>query len=143
MGLPAPFSSLAHQASRVAHSAGRSAANYVALALLAIIGVGFLVAAAFIWLASLTDPLIASLILAGVFLATAGIWLAILMARQERIKQERRSSVANTALLASSLSIANVGLRMLSRARGPMFIPAAATLLAAWYFSRGNGDADD
>lgn len=142
MALPAPISSLAHQASRVVHSAGRTAAIYAALALVGLIGAGFLVAAAFIWLASLTDPLIASLILAGLFLATAGIWLAILMARQERIKQERRSSAANTALLASSISIADAGLRIVSRAKGPMFLPAAATLFAAWYLTRGSGRDD-
>lgn len=142
MALPAPISSLAAQAGRVVQSAGRTAAIYGALALVALIGAGFLVAAAFIWLASVTDALIASLILAGVFLAVAGIWLAVLMARQERIKQERRSAAANTALLASGISIADAGLRILSRAKGPMFLPAAATLFAAWYIARGNGRDD-
>lgn len=138
MALPAPLSSLTHQVGRVAQSAGRTAAIYAALVLVGLIGAGFLIAAAFIWIASLSDPLIASLILAAVFLVTAGIWLAALMARQERIKLERRSTAANTALIASSISLADAGLRIVSRARGPMFLPAAATLFAAWYLSRGD-----
>jgi heme/copper-type cytochrome/quinol oxidase subunit 3 len=142
MALPAPFSSLAWQAGRVAQSAGRTAAIYAAMALVGLTGAGFLVAAAFIWLASLTDALIASLILAAFFLAVAGIWLAILMTRRERVKQERRSSAANTALLASSLSIADAGLRIISRSKGPMFWPAAATLIAAWYITRSK-ERDD
>jgi heme/copper-type cytochrome/quinol oxidase subunit 3 len=142
MALPAPLSSLAWQAGRVAQSAGRTAAIYAAMALVGLTGAGFLVAAAFIWLASLTDALIASLILAAFFLAVAGIWLAILMTRRERVKQERRSSAANTALLASSLSIADAGLRIISRSKGPMFWPAAATLFAAWYITRSK-ERDD
>lgn len=140
MALPAPLSSLAHQMGRVAQSAGRTAAIYAALALVGLVGAGFLIAAAFIWIAGLTDALIASLIMAALFLVTAGIWLAILMARQDRIRQERRSTAASTALVASSISLADAGLRIVSRARGPMFLPAAATLLAAWYFSRGGRD---
>ncbi|WP_116653989.1 hypothetical protein [Pelagibacterium sediminicola] len=142
MALPAPLSSLTHQAGRIVQSAGRTAAIYAALTLMGFIGAGFLIAAAFIWLAALTDPLIASLIMAALFLLVAAIWLAILMARHERIKLERRSSAANTALVASSISLADAGLRILSRARGPMFLPAAATLFAAWYISRG-GDRDE
>lgn len=141
MALPAPISSLAHQAGRVAQSAGTTVAIYVAIALVALVGTGFLVAAAFIWLAVQTDPLIASLILAGVFLGIAGICLGVLRAKQERAKLERRQSAANTALMASSISIADAGLRIVSRAKGPMFWPAAATLFAAWYLTRNkNGD---
>lgn len=142
MALPAPISSLAHQAGRVAQSAGKTAAVYAAIALAGLTGAGFLVAAAFIWLADQTDALIASLILAAFFLVVAGIWLAVLRARQERAKVERRSTAANTALIASSISLADAGLRIVSRARGPMFWPAAATLFAAWYLSR-NGSQDD
>lgn len=140
MALPAPFSSLAHQAGRAARSAGRTAAVYAALGLLCLIGAGFLIAAGFIWISGLTDPLIASLILAALFFAAAGIWFAVLAMRQRRIKQERRTSAANTALIASSISLADAGIRILSRARGPMFLPAAATLFAAWYLSRGSSD---
>jgi heme/copper-type cytochrome/quinol oxidase subunit 3 len=142
MALPAPFSSLANQASRVAQSAGRTAGVYVAIALVGMLGVGFLVAAAYIWLATLTDALIASLIMGGFFVAMAAIWLAVVMAKQKRIKEERRVTVANTAFLASSVSLADAGLRVLSRSKGPLFWPAAATLLATWYFTRGGGRDD-
>lgn len=142
MALPAPISSLASQAGRVAQSAGRAVGVYVAVALVGLIGAGFLLAAAFIWLASLTSALTASLLLGGLFLLIAAIWLAVIMAQQKRARQERRASAANTAFLASSISIADAGLRILSRSKGPLFWPAAATLIATWYLTRGSGRED-
>ncbi|WP_196257821.1 hypothetical protein [Pelagibacterium limicola] len=143
MALPAPISTLTYQAGRVVRSAGRTAAVYAALVVLGLTGAGFLVAAAFIWLAATTNPLIASLIMAAVFLAAAAILWAIVAARKDRIKQERRVSTANTALIASSLTLADVGLRIVSRMKGPMFWPAAATLFGAWYLTRHKNRDDD
>ena len=141
MPLPGPIAAVANQAGIKVRSFGQSIAIYAVLGLLGLIGCGFLIAAGFIWLAAVTDPLIASLILGVLFLGVASIVGAVMIRRQKRIQKLRRQKAANTALLASSISMADAGLRVVSRMKGPFFWPAAATLLATWYFTKGrNGD---
>lgn len=142
MPLPAPIAAVTQQAGLAARSAGQTVAIYAALGLAALTGTGFLLAAAFIWLAALTNPLIAALIIGGVLLAISGIWAGALAYRAREKRRTRRTTAANTALLASSISIADAGLRIVSRARGPMFWPAAATLLATWYLTRPGRSGD-
>lgn len=135
MALPAPFAALVEQAGQSARSLGQVAAVYAALGLAALLGLGFLLAALFMWLAALTDVLVASLILGGVFVAAAGIGAAVMIHREKERRKRRKRTNVNAALLASGLSLADTGLRMVSRSRHPMFWPAAATLIAAWYLT--------
>lgn len=136
MPLPAPIAAVTQQAGLAARSAGQTAAIYTSLALAGLIGLGFLLAAAFIWLAAATNAMIAALIMGGTLLALSGVCASILFYRAREKRRLRRTTAANTALLASSISIADAGLRIASRAKGPMFWPAAATLLATWFLTR-------
>lgn len=140
MPLPAPFSSVANQASSAVRSVGTTIGLYIALALIGLVGVGFLLAACYIWLAALTDPLQAALIMGIGFVLIAGIWAAVIGNQARARQRRRREAAANTAAMASTLSLAGAGIKLLSRTRGPMFFPAAATLFAAWYFTRSRRD---
>ena len=143
MALTAPFAAAASRAGSVVRSAGQSAALYGAIGLVGLVGAGFLVAALYIWLAEATDTLVAALLIGAGFLAIAGIALAIAMAQGKRKKREHQSTAANTALLASTVSLATAGLRLASRAKGPLFWPAVAAIAAGWYLSTSGGDLGD
>lgn len=139
----APFSALTNRVNATIRSAGQSAMVYLTVAVMGLIGAGFLIAALYIWLASITDGLAAAILLGIGFIAVAGIVLAIVVSQANRRKRERRRAAADSAVLASTLSLASTGLRLASRARGPFFWPAVAVIAAGWYFSRGGDDEDD
>ncbi|WP_164730413.1 phage holin family protein [Pelagibacterium montanilacus] len=142
--MPAPVSALANQASQKARSVGQVVGLYAALVLVGLTGAGFLVAAAYIWLASVSDPLIAALIFGGTLLLIAAILAGVLMSRAKQKQRERRQSSVNTAMLASSLSLTGTVVRILSRSKGSKLLPAAAMIATAWFmFGRGSGDSED
>lgn len=143
MSLIAPVSAITNRFGAAVHSAGQSALIYVLVAVMGIIGAGFLVAALYIWLASVTDVLAAALILGTGFLAVAGIALATVIARSNRRKRQRRRSAADSAMMASTLSLASTGLRIASRARGGLLWPALAAIAAGWYLSQSGGGDDE
>lgn len=136
MTLPAPISGLMAQAGDSVRTAGLGIAQYAALGLIGLVGAGFMLAAFYIWLAAMTNALIAALIVGGLLLAISGIWAAILIQRGKRARLEREAQVANAAVMASTLSLADAGLRIVGRMRGTMFLPAAATLAVAWFLGR-------
>lgn len=140
MALTAPFAAAADRAGSVARSMGQSVALYAAIGLMSLIGTGFLIAALYLWLAEATSPLAATLFIGVGFLVVAIITLAIVIAQANRKKEERRRAAADTALLATTASLASVGLRIASRAKGRMFWPAVAAIAAGWYFGRQNHD---
>lgn len=140
MALTAPFAAAADRASSVARSMGQSVALYAAIGLMSLIGAGFLIAALYLWLAEATSPLAATLVIGLGFLAVSLITLAIVIAQANQKKEERRRAAADTALLATTASLASVGLRIASRTKGPMFWPAVAAIAAGWYFGRQNHD---
>lgn len=143
MALTAPFAAAASRAGSAVRSAGLTAAAYAIIGLIGLIGAGFLLAALFIWIAANTDPLVASLVLGFGFLAIAVIGLAIVMARAQTQKRHRRSQTANTAMMASTVSLATTGLRLASRVKGPLFWPAVAAIAAGWYLSSARDDEED
>lgn len=136
MALPAPLAAVAGQVTSSARSVGQLAMLYVLIGLLALVGAGFLVAALYIAIASATDPLIAALVVGAGFIALAGIILAVVIAKAEKRKEEQRRAAANAAMMASTMTLANTGLRLASRATGPMFWPALGIVAAGIYFSR-------
>lgn len=142
MALTAPFAAVTGRATSAVRSIGQSVAAYVIISAIGLVGIGFLVAALYIWLAQETSPLGAALLMGAGFVAIAGIALAIVMARNSRKKEERRRTAANTAMMASTVSLASTGLRLASRAKGPLFWPAVAAIAIGWYFGR-SGDHDD
>ncbi|WP_417582771.1 phage holin family protein [Pelagibacterium sp.] len=143
MALTAPFSAVTSRATSAVRSAGMSAAFYVVIGLLGLVGAGFLIAALFIWLAQETSPLGAALLMGAGFLAISGISLAIAIARNNRKKEERRRNAASSATMASTMSLASAGIRLASRAKkGPLFWSAVAALAAGWYFGTSGGDDD-
>jgi len=142
MALTAPFAAAASRATTAVRSVGQSAALYGGIALVGLTGAGFLVAALYIWLAETTSPLIATLIIGAGFLVIAGIALAIVIAQGKKKKRENQRAAANAAVLASSLSLATTTIRLVSRVRGPLLLPALAALAAGWYLSSGGGDDD-
>lgn len=142
MALIAPFAAVTGRASSAVRSAGQTVVAYVLIGLLGLVGTAFLLAALFIWLAAATDPLAASLILGTAMLAIAGITLAVISAGASRRKRERRRSSTDAAMMASTLSLATTGLKLASRVRGPLLIPALAAIAAGWYLSRSGGDHD-
>lgn len=143
MALTAPLAAVATRASTAARSAGRSIAIYGAIGLVGLVGAGFLVAALYIWLAEATNMLAAAVLMGTGFLAVAGIALAIAIARGKKKKRENQRATANTALLASTVSLAATGLRIASRAKGPLFWPAVAAIVAGWYLGTSGGGEDD
>ena len=143
MALTAPFAAVADRAGSAVRSAGQSAALYGAIGLVGLTGAGFLVAALYIWLADATNTLAAAILMGAGFLAVAGIALAIVLAQARARKREHRRTAANTALLASTMSLATAGLRIASRAKGPLFWPAVAAIAAGWYLSSSGGDEED
>ncbi len=142
MALAAPFSAAASRVSSAFRSAGLQIAAYCVIGLIGLMGLGFLVAALFIWLASVTDPLAASLLMGFGFVGLSIIILATVMWRGRRKKRKRQKATANTALIASTMSLATTGLRIASRSRSPIFWPAIAAVAAGWYMSR-SGDSDE
>ena len=144
MALTAPFAAAASRATTAVRSVGQSAAIYGAIALVGLTGAGFLVAALYIWLAEVTSTLGAAVLMGTGFLAIAGIALAIAIGRGKQKKRENQRAAANTALLASSVSLATTAIRVVSRVRGPLLLPAIAALAAGWYLSTtGHGDEED
>lgn len=143
MALTAPFTAVTDRATSAVRSIGQSVAVYAIIGLIGLVGLGFLVAALYIWLAQETSPLGAALLMGGGLLALAVISLAIVMARNSRKKEQKRRSSANTAMMASTVSLASAGLRLASRARGPLFWPAVAAIALGWYFGTSGGDDDD
>lgn len=143
MALTAPFAAAANRASSAVRSAGQSAAIYGAIALVGLTGAGFLVAALYIWLAEVTSTLGAAVLLGTGFLAIAGIALAIAIGQGKKKKRENQRAAANTALLASTVSLATTAIRVVSKVRGPLLLPALAALAAGWYLSSTGGDEDD
>ena len=142
MALTAPFAAVTGRATSAVRSMGQSVAAYAIISVIGLVGIGFLVAALYIWLAQETSPLGAALLMGAGFLAIAGIALAVVMARNARKKEERRRNAANTAMMASTVSLASTGLRLASRAKGPLFWPAVAAIAIGWYFGR-SGDHDE
>ncbi|MEQ8164909.1 MAG: hypothetical protein RIC93_02390, partial [Alphaproteobacteria bacterium] len=140
MALTAPFAAVTGRATSAVRSVGQSVAAYAIIGLVGLVGLGFLVAALYIWLAQETTPLGAALLMGAGFVAIAGIALAIVIARNSRKKEERRRSAANTAMMASTVSLASAGLRIASRAKGPLFWPAVAAIALGWYFGTSGGD---
>lgn len=143
MALTAPFAAAANRASTAVRSVGQSVVLYAAIALVGLTGAGFLVAALYIWLAEATSTLAAALLMGAGFLAIAGIALAIAIGRGRKKKRENQRAAANTALLASSVSLATTAIRIVSRVRGPLLLPAIAALAAGWYLSTTGHDDED
>ncbi|WP_421951433.1 hypothetical protein [Pelagibacterium sp.] len=143
MALTAPFAAVTGRATSAVRSVGQSVAAYAIIGLVGLVGLGFLVAALYIWLAQETTPLGAALLMGAGFVAIAGIALAIVIARNSRKKEERRRSAANTAMMASTVSLASAGLRIASRAKGPLFWPAVAAIALGWYFGTSGGDDEE
>lgn len=143
MALAAPFAAVAARAGTAIQSAGQSVAVYAAIGLVGLVGAGFLVAALYIWLAEATSTLAAALLMGTGFLAIAGIALAVAIARGRKKKRENQRTAANTALLASTVSLATTGLRIVSRAKGPLFWPAVAAIAAGWYLGHSSGGDED
>lgn len=143
MALTAPFAAVTSRASSAIRSVGQSAVLYAVIGLLGLTGLGFLVAALYIWLAEATSTLAAAVLMGTGFLAIAAIVLAVAIARGKKEKREARHTAANTALLASSMSLATTGLRLASRAKGPLFWPALAAIAVGWYLGRPDHGADD
>ena len=114
MALTAPFAAVTGRVSSTARSMGQSVAVYAVIALIGLVGIGFLISALYIWLAQETSPLGAALLMGAGFIAIAGISLAIVVARNNRKKEERRRDAANTAMMASTVSLASAGLRIAS-----------------------------
>lgn len=142
MALMTPFSAITSRANSLAQSAGRTVGAYATIGILGLLGAGFLVAALYIWLAANTDPLAASLLMGTGFLAIAGISLAIVAANANRKERERKQSAADAAVMASTVSLAATGLKLASRVKGPLLIPALAAIAAGWYFGRSSGEDD-
>lgn len=144
MALTALFAAAANRASTAVRSAGQSVALYGVIGLLGVTGAGFLVAALYIGLSQATTPLAAAILMGTGFLAIAGIILAVVIARGKRKKREHQRAAANTAMAASTISLATTAIRLVSRVRGPMLVPAAlAALAAGWYLSSMNDGDDD
>ncbi|WMT85873.1 hypothetical protein NO932_13175 [Pelagibacterium sp. 26DY04] len=143
MALTAPFAAAANRASTAVRSVGQSVVLYAAIVLVGLTGAGFLVAALYIWLAQVTSTLAAALLMGAGFLAIAGIALAIAIGRGRKKKRENQRAAANTALLASSVSLATTAIRIVSRVRGPLLLPAIAALAAGWYLSTTGHDDED
>ena len=85
MALSAPFTAVANRAGSAARSAGQTVALYIVIGLLGLTGLGFLLAALFIWIAANSDPLAAALLMGTGLLAVAGIALAIVIARGQKL----------------------------------------------------------
>lgn len=143
MALPPPLAAVATEATHRARSVGQLAAAYAVLALIGLTGAGFLMAALYIWLASVTDPLIAALAIGGALLLISAIWAGFLVARNRERMRHRQQLSINTALMASGMSLADSGLRIISRSKTPLFWPAVATVAAAWYLSRRRSSRPD
>ncbi|AEQ52065.1 hypothetical protein [Pelagibacterium halotolerans] len=143
MALTAPFAAVTGRATSAVRSMGQSVAAYAIISLIGLMGLGFLVAALYIWLAQETSALGAALLMGAGFVAIAGIALAVVIARNNRKKEERRRNAANTAMMASTVSLASAGLRLASRAKGPLFWPAVAAIAIGWYFGTSGSDHDD
>lgn len=89
----------------MAHRAKSLALTYAAIAIFAVIGIGFLVVAGFIALAQAVGMLVASLIMAGVFLALAlAVYLGAKIGENNRRRQiaARRHSGETGAFLTSA-----------------------------------------
>lgn len=89
----------------MAHRAKSLALTYAAIAIFAVIGIGFLVIAGFIALAQAVGMLVASLIMAGVFLALAlAVYLGAKIGENKRRRQiaARRHSGETGAFLTSA-----------------------------------------
>ncbi|WP_338609861.1 phage holin family protein [Pelagibacterium nitratireducens] len=143
MALTAPFTAVTDRATSAVRSMGLSVAVYAIIGLIGLVGLGFLIAALYIWLAQETGPLEAALIMGAGFLVLAGISLGIVIARHKHKKEQKRRNSANTAMMASTVSLASTGLRIASRARGRLFWPAVAAIALGWYFGTSGGDDDD
>lgn len=141
MALPAPFALVARQGRLAVRAVGQSVLAYVAILVLAITGTGFLLGAAYLWLARLSDPVLAALIMGAILLGIALIWVTVLLIRARQRRRRNRTAAVNTAMMASSLSLANTGLQILSRSKRSIVVPAVA-LAAAWFFLRPGGGDD-
>jgi len=135
-----PFSAFSQRISDTISGLGYTAASYAVIAILAAVGIGFLIAAAFMLVADALDPLAATAIFGAVFLIVAGIWAAILAARAREQQRRRREAAASTAAVATSVTLANTGLRLLSSGGSKSILPLAAVALAAWFFLREGDD---
>lgn len=136
MPLPAPLSSVANSASNAAKNLGVTAAQYVGASIFAVIGVGFLVAGLYIWLATITSSMVAAIIIGAIFIVIGLLWFAILFRKAEIAREQKRKDTANAAMMATSLSLVDTGLRIASRAKGKYFLPAAAAIIGTWLFTK-------
>src|SRR5690606_11038636 len=119
MMLLSPFTGPASSASSAAKSAGQSVGLYAAAGLIGLTGTGFLLAAGYIWLADELSPLAAALTIGIILLLVAAIIVGSLAIRTKQAQKRKRAAAADTAAMASTLSLANIGLRLISRAKGP------------------------
>src|SRR5690606_13633195 len=90
-----PFSAFSQRISDTISGLGYTAASYAVIAILAAVGIGFLIAAAFMLVADALGPLAATAIFGAVFLIVAGIWAAILAARAREQQRRRREAAAS------------------------------------------------
>src|SRR5690606_13543199 len=122
---------LGFEAESMANRAKSLVVSYAIIALLAILGVGFLIGAGYIALADVTGPLAASLIMAGTFIVLALIVYGVARAGEARRKREaekrRRSSETGAFLTTAALTA------LPALARSPILlkfgIPAALVAL--------------
>lgn len=135
MPLPAPISAAAHRATSSVNAMGRTIGLYIVLALIGLLGVGFLIAALYIWLSEIGTPLQAALTLGIGFLAISAIWLAVLAIQGRERRRRRKEAAAEAAVMASSLSLANTLFRAVSRGRSPFLVPGLI-LLGGFYLLR-------
>lgn len=112
----------------------------VVMAVLAMIGVSFLLVAGFFALADLVGPVYAGLILAGIFLVLAlGVFISIKVAEGQRRRQlveKRRSS--ETSALVTSAALTALPVLLKSPLVRTLGLPAAA--IAAFLVLRSKDD---
>lgn len=106
MNLLMPLAALlGFEAEGLAHRAKSLAVTYAVIALLGLIGLGFLVVAGFIALAQTVGVLLASLIMAGIFLALAlAVYLGVQIGenRRRRAAAQRKHSSETGAFLTTA-----------------------------------------
>jgi hypothetical protein len=105
----------------------RAAVWGIAAAICAVVGILFLLIAAFLWLAARYDPLTACLVMGGAFVIVAIVTaIAFALVRRQadlRAKQRRARSALDPALLAGALQVARL---MSSRTSTLLLVVAVA-----------------
>jgi len=135
-----PFSAFSQRISDTINGLGYAVAGYAAIAILCAAGIGFVAAAVFMLVAEALGPIAAAAIFGFVFLLAAAIWAAVLAARARAEKRRRREAAASTATVATSVTLANTALRLVSRGGGRSILPLAAVALVGWFLLRESDD---